>query len=397
LLAPRAHHQNAEKALSMMIVHLMASPFFGGPERQMLGLARHLPASYQSAFLSFAEGGACQAFLDQAHQHGFEAVALDHNSPHVLRAAREIAGHLCRLKADVLCCSGYKPDIIGWRAARRAGIPVVAVAHGWTAATLKVRLNEALDRLVLRWMDRTVCVSEAQAVKVRRAGVAPDRIVVIRNAIDAASLGKADALDTARLREFFPVPPERIVGAAGRLSPEKGFDQLVEAAAIISRSDPGVGFVLFGDGPLRAALARQVASRGLQEQFILAGFRTDLEKFLPHLHLLALPSYTEGLPVILLEALAAGVAVVATAVGGTPEVIADGVGGYLVPAGDPPALARRILDVLRDEPGRQALARRGRERVGNEFTFEVQSAAYQRLFEQLAGKRPVAGRELIPA
>lgn len=363
----------------------------------MLGLARHLPTPYRSAFLSFAEGGACRALLEQARRHGFEAVSLDHNYPHMRRAAREIAGHLRRLKADVLCCSGYKPDIVGWLAARRAGIPVVAVAHGWTAATLKVRLNEALDRLVLRWMDRTVCVSEAQAVKVRRAGVAPERIVVIRNAIDAAVGGEPDPMDAQQLREFFAVPPERIVGAAGRLSPEKGFDQLVEAAAIVGRADPGVGFVLFGDGPLRGALAQQIISRGLQERFILAGFRTDLERFLPHLHLLALPSYTEGLPVILLEALAAGVPVVATSVGGTPEVIEDGVGGYLVPKGNPPALARRILDVLRDETGRRSLARRGRERVGNEFTFEVQSAAYQRLFESLAGQRPTADRLMVPA
>lgn len=381
----------------MMIVHLMASPFFGGPERQMVGLAQHLPALYQSAFLSFAEGGACRALLDQARHQGFETVALEHNYPHVHRAAREIAGHLRRLNADVLCCSGYKPDIIGWLAARRARIPIVAVSHGWTAATIKVRLNEALDRLVLRRMDRTVCVSEAQAVKVRRAGVPPERIVVIRNAIAAEALGEPDPIYQQRLRELFAVPPARIVGAAGRLSPEKGFDQLVDAAAFVGRTDPGVGFVLFGEGPLRTALARQITNRGLQGRFILAGFRTDLEQFLPHLHLLALPSYTEGLPVILLEALAAGVPVAATAVGGTPEVLAEGVGGYLVPAGDPAALARRILDILRDETGRRELGRRGRQRVRSEFTFEVQSAAYQRLFESLASQRPVASRLLIPA
>src|SRR5258708_7564361 len=126
----------------MMIVHLMASPFFGGPERQILGLARHLPPTYESVFLTFAEGGQCQAFLDQARSRGFEALALNHNYPYMRRAAREIADHLRRLHADVLCCSGYKPDIIGWLAARQAGIPVVSVSHGWTGATLKVHLNE---------------------------------------------------------------------------------------------------------------------------------------------------------------------------------------------------------------------------------------------------------------
>ncbi|HWY85786.1 MAG TPA: glycosyltransferase, partial [Gemmataceae bacterium] len=143
----------------MIIAHLMASPFFGGPERQMLGLARHLPAVSTSIFLTFAEHGKCQAFLEQVHNHGFEGLALEHNTPHVRAAAREVAGHLGRVKADILTCSGYKPDLIGWLAARQVGIPVLAVAHGWTAATLKVRFYETVDRLILRWMDAVVCVS----------------------------------------------------------------------------------------------------------------------------------------------------------------------------------------------------------------------------------------------
>ena len=92
----------------------------------------------------------------------------------------------------MLCCSGYKPDLIGWLAARRAGVPVVAIAHGWTAATCKVRFYEALDRWVMRRMDAVVCVSEAQGVKVRRAGVPPERAPVIRNAIRAEAFGPPD-------------------------------------------------------------------------------------------------------------------------------------------------------------------------------------------------------------
>src|SRR4051794_24627672 len=113
----------------MRIVQLMASPFFGGPERQMLGLARSLPPSFRTAFLTFAERGLSQALLNQVHAHGFEGIMLAHNFPQVNRAAHEVAEHLRRLEADVLCCSGYKPDIIGWLAARRAGVPVISVSH----------------------------------------------------------------------------------------------------------------------------------------------------------------------------------------------------------------------------------------------------------------------------
>src|SRR5207244_3581755 len=122
---------------------------------------------------------------------------------------------------------------------------------------------------------------------------------------------------------------------------------------------------------------------GLGDRVILAGFRGDLDQLLPALDLLVLPSFTEGLPNVVLEAFAARVPVVATAVGGTPEVITDGVSGYLVPAGDPAALARRILDVVRDDQGRRAMGRHGYERVQAEFTFEAQAQQYQKLFASL--------------
>jgi glycosyltransferase involved in cell wall biosynthesis len=383
----------------MRVVQLMASPFVGGPERQVLGLAESLPAGCRTTFLSFAERGLARPFLAEARARGFEAVELRENAPHCFRAAREVQGHLKSVGADVLCCNGYKPDVIGWLAARRAGVPVVSISHGWTGATWKVRLNEAIDRLVLRRMDYTVCVSEAQAVKVRRAGVDPRRVRVIRNAIHTDAFDEPDPSYRRMLDGFFAVRPKRIVAAGGRLSPEKGFDVLIRAAAEVARRDGGVGFVLFGDGPLREALVRQAAGQGLKGRFVFAGFRTDLQRFLPWCDLVVLSSHTEGLPVVVLETMAAGVPVVATAVGGTPEVIADGLHGYLVPPGDAAALAGRILDALESEEKRRALGARGRERVRDEFTFAAQAEQYNRLFMSLikgGGEkdRPVSARVL---
>lgn len=349
----------------------------------MLGLARHLPASCRSVFLSFAEGGKAQAFLDEVRKAGFEGHALQYNAPRLGTSAREIAAELQRLGADVLTCSGYKPDIIGWRAARRARIPVVSVSHGWTAATLKVRLYELLDRLVLRWMDAVVCVSAAQAARVRRALVPSRKIVVIRNAIGEEAFAPPDPSYASQLRGFFVKPPRRIVGAAGRLSPEKGFDQLVEAAYLVVQRDPSVGFVHFGDGPERERIERRRHELGLDGRLVFAGFRTDLGRFLPHLDLLTLPSYTEGLPVVLLEGFAAGVPAVATAVGGTPEVIDEGQTGFLVAPGNPQALADRILDALADDARLHAMGERARQRVRAHFTFAAQARQYVELFERL--------------
>jgi glycosyltransferase involved in cell wall biosynthesis len=367
----------------MNIVHLTASTFYGGPERQMLGLAAALPAGDRTAFVSFAEGGRCRPFLKRAREQGCEAVALAHDTPHLRAAARELTGLLGRLGADVLCCHGYKANLLGRVAARRRGIPAVAVARGWTGESLRVRLYEALDRLHLRWMDRVVCVSEAQAAKVRRCGVRAGKVEVIHNAIDVERFADPDPLYRTKLERLFRRPRTHLIGAAGRLSPEKGFDVLVAAAERVVRADGSVGFVLFGEGACRPRLVRQVNEAGLGGAFVLSGFRADLDRFLPYLDLFVLPSYTEGLPNVVLEAFAAGVPVVATAVGGTPEVVEDGVGGYLVPPGDPNALAGRILDALASEDRLRDMALHGRQCVLERFAFAAQARRYRRLFEQL--------------
>jgi glycosyltransferase involved in cell wall biosynthesis len=125
----------------------------------------------------------------------------------------------------------------------------------------------------------------------------------------------------------------------------------------------------------------------LTTQFVLAGFRHDLDCLLPYLDLVVVPSYSEGLPNVALEACAAGIPVIGTAVGGVPEVIEHGVNGYLVQPGDSHALAQRILEVLESEHKRRALGLSGQQRVATEFTFERQCAKYRELFQGLLGER----------
>lgn len=371
----------------MIVVHLAASALVGGPESQILGLIGALPPEFRSAVLSFSEGGRCRALLDAARLLGAEAVALEHNAPHYRASVRELAAQLRRLDAGVLCCHGYKPDILGLLAARRAGVPVVSVAHGWTGATLKVRLNETIDRLCLRGMDRVVCVSESQSRRVLKAGVAGRNVVVIRNAIDPEAVASSAPSARPEILALFAETPRLVVGSAGRLSPEKGYGDFVEAAALIARAVPDVGFVHFGAGPLRPSLTRRVEQLGLAGRFVFAGFRTDLARVFPSLDVFVLPSYTEGLPVVVLESFAAGVPVVATAVGGTPEVVADGDNGRLVAPGVPDELAGCVLELLADEKARRAMGRRGRELVRARFTFATQAEAYRRLFDTLPRRR----------
>jgi glycosyltransferase involved in cell wall biosynthesis len=379
----------------MNIVHLTASSFYGGPERQILGLCRALSGEARSTVLSFAEGGGCRAFLAEAGRQGVEAAVVEHDTPRLRAAVADVAAEVQGRYADVLLCHGYKADLLGRLAARRVGVPAVAVSRGWTGENCRVRLYEAIDRMHLRWMDQVVCVSEAQARKVRRAsGARPGRVRVIYNAVDPERFYDPDPIYRMRLLRYFGPGRKKIVGAAGRLSPEKGFGVLVAAAERVLKRDPSVGFLVFGDGACRARLTRQIEKAGLMGAFVLGGFRADLDRFLPFFDLLALPSFTEGMPNVVLEAFAAGVPVVSTAVGGAPELVEEGASGFLVPAGDAAAMADRICEALASGERLRDMGLQGRQRVHDQFTFAAQSREYRRLFDDLkAGRQRRADRE----
>lgn len=370
------------------VVHLTASSFFGGPERQILELARELKPHCQTTIASFSEGGRSHEFLRRARQQGVDAVLVPSDTPHLLAAKRDVISLLRRTTADVLICHGYKAGILGLLAARTAGIGVIAVSRGWTAESARVRLYESLDRRVLRWMDHVVCVSQGQADKVLRAGVPGDRVSVIHNAVRCQRFAAASPGSRTRLASYFPSPPRLIVGAAGRLSPEKGFEILVQAAARVRAQCADVGFLLFGEGALRSALQDQVAASGLQKWFVMPGFRDDLDELLPALDLFCSSSYSEGLPNVLLEAQAAGVPVVATAVGGTPEVVAEGVTGFLVPAGCASAMAGQIARLASDGSLRERLGASSPGWVREQFSFTAQATSYRQLFRALCLATP---------
>ena len=174
-----------------------------------------------------------------------------------------------------------------------------------------------------------------------------------------------------------------IVVGVGRHSPEKGFDQLIDAASMMVGTEKRIGIVLIGDGPDRSSLEERVRKRALTSIIVFPGFRTDVDRLLPAADILAQSSHTEGLPNVVLEACAAGVPVVATDVGGTSEVIADGVNGFLVPARNASALAGRLTCLVHSPELRQQMGDRGRELVRARFSFARQAEEYQTLFAGL--------------
>jgi glycosyltransferase involved in cell wall biosynthesis len=349
----------------------------------MLELGREMQDAYQSLFATFQEEGRCRDFVRTGRERGFDVYAIQYDFPRMVATYRELLSFTQTLQPDVLCCHGYKPNFFGRLVARRLRIPIISVSHGWTGESYRVRIFDALDRFLLRRMDRVVCVSEKQAQRVRKAGVPKAKTQVIHCAVRSERFAQVDSAYRGRMEQMFPEQPRLIVGAAGRLSPEKGFRHLIDAAHRVVRQHPDAAFVLFGDGPLRQVLQRQIDALGLSQRFRLAGFCADLDHYYPHLEMLVLPSYTEGLPNVVLEAFAAGIPVVATAVGGTPEVVQDGINGYLVAPADPDSLARRITDLLRDSATRHRMGTAGMQLVREAFSFASQANDYSQVIDSL--------------
>ena len=275
-------------------------------------------------------------------------------------------------------------EIWQWLAVLRIERVYMLVAHAYWAAQPKAWTANRLNLVV--------CVSDGQAKKVLDAQVPRTKISVIHNAIRAERFkGFPDAEFRRRLVAMFgESPPHFIMGAAGRLSPEKGFDVLIDAATLlVQEGNSDFGVVLFGEGALRNELQRRIDVAGLSSRFIVAQFTAELDKYMPHFDAFVQSSRTEGLPNVLLEAAAAGVPIVATDVGGTAEVILDGETGLLVPPGDAASLAGGLRRMLCEPEFRSSVRQAGRRHVLNDFTFAAQATAYQQLFQSLLPARNV--------
>ena len=377
--------------MSLRIAHVTASPSFGGVERIILETARshrqHKGA--EQVIASFPEGGNAASFLREVEKTGFPVYGFKKDTPHLVAATFELIRLLKQHQIQILCAHGHKSRMLGWFAAKYLRIPIIGISHGWTGEDQKVQLYDRIDKWIHRRMDHVVCVSQGQADKVIRSGTPSSRVSVIYNAVRMDRFKvPSDISFRHRLESMFPNKPELIVGTAGRLSPEKGFDVLISAVSFaVCRLPSAVSFVIFGDGVLQEALQKQIDELGLSQTVVLAGFTDQLDQYMHHFDLFVQSSHTEGMPSVLLEAMAAQTAVVATQVGGTGELVVEGCTGLMVPPNAPEVLAGAMTKVLCDIELLQTMGEKGQQRVEQSFDIEVQAEKYWTLFNRLLEQR----------
>lgn len=369
----------------MHVMHLRASNFVGGPERQILEHVRQSESETMHFSLCCFEENGCPTELEtMAGSYGLDCACVTAAGPFDLGTIRQLTKIIREKGVSLLVTHGYKPNLLGRFATWIEGIPTVAVSRGWTYESRRVRFYEFLDRIFLRLADAVVAVSEGQRRKILTCGVRPDKVRVIHNAIDLAAYpGPAEK----SVRDELGIPQEAIlVATAGRLSPEKNHQGLVEAAQLVLEKMPDVYFVIFGEGFLRPELEKAVVNAGIRHRFFLAGFRSDVRSLLHEIDIFVLPSHTEGLPNVVLEAFACRKPVVATSVGGTPEVVRDGVNGFLAPQGDMRRIAQGLLDLAVDSSLRERMGGAGLMSVEEEFGFERQTNLYLQLYMNVGNR-----------
>jgi succinoglycan biosynthesis protein ExoA len=366
------------------ILHLRASNFVGGPERQLLRYAerdRHGP--WELLFGVYVGPQEGRELRDAIASRGVEVISLPVEG--LASSVRSLARVLRERRIELICAHGYKADVVGHLAGRLAGIPVACVLRGWTSENTRVRLYEALDRFCLRFADRIVCLSKSQADRLSRKSSLAARIRVVGNAINASVIDPLmKKAARAELVQRFGLPENCIVIATGgRLSPEKGVEDFLDAAVLIKQAATNARFLIFGSGPLQRMLQRKVIRLKLQGEVTFGGFDRDLRTLLPGVDLLINPSHSEEMPNIVLEGMAEAIPVVATAVGGVEEISGPQNAVRLVPPADPPAQAAAVIDLLRHPEKAKALAEAGHDRVIQAYSVDAQKDQYRALYEEL--------------
>ena len=357
-------------------LHVLAPGAVGGAETVVSALARGQRESGHGARVAaLLEPGGGQEFLGRLRDTDVPVHAL--RTPHrsYWREARELISLFDRHRPDVVHTHGYHSDVVAGLTARARGLPRTATVHGFTGGGWKNRLYEYLDRRVLSTFPSVVAVSESVAVRLRADGVPPDRIDVSRNAWRPAG----ETMSRTEAREELGVPPdEYLIGWVGRLSREKGAD--VALRAVARMDGPGVLSVI-GSGREAEPLRRQAERLGISDRVRFHGMIPDAFRFFSAFDVILLSSRTEGTPMVVYEAAHAGVPLVATAVGGVPELVGSAE-AKLVPPEQPPALASALAEVREDRVAARQRADRARERIRREFGLEAWVEKYERAYRR---------------
>ncbi len=289
---------------------------------------------------------------------------------------------------DIVHSHDYKTDLLALLLARAEGIIPLTTAHGWTGHSLKERwLYYPAGKRLIRAFPMAIAVSGEIRSELIRAGAHPSRVRVVLNGIDHKTFRRDRARRETARQELGLQPHDVVIGAIGRAEPQKRFDVLIQAYAALRQHWPALRLVIAGDGSQLGALETLAASLFPPNRCRLLGHDADIARLHHAIDLFVQSSDYEGTPNAVLEAMAFESPVVATAAGGTAEIVTDGVHGIVVPPGDPMVLATAIDRALSDRAGCRERAERARRRIETELSFDARMNRVESIYSELVDTR----------
>jgi len=344
----------------------------GGPEKTILNSPRYLKRYGIDCACLFMRppGDPGFAMLERkAAEADAEIIGIDDRGPFDWRVVRDCI-RICRdRKVSVWHAHDYKSNALGLLVRRFHRMHLVTTAHGWVRFTAKTPLYYRIDRFCMKRYEEVICVSQDLHDRCVESGVQVDRLHLIDNAIvlDDYTTVSPTLIDKGR----FGFDSQRfLVGAVGRLSEEKGFHHLINATAKLIHTGHQIGLVIAGEGHLRNQLQQQICDLELQDHIQLCGFLSDPRELYRAIDLFVLSSLREGLPNVVLEAMASQRAVVATNCNGIPNLVQHQQNGLIVPIDNEDALHDALLRCVLSEDLRTHLASAGRQTIERRFGFD---------------------------
>lgn len=383
LSAKVSSQKEGRDAGKFQVLHLIGSNLVGGPEKQILHHAADLIGSeYEVGIGSFHDGSEKPEILQAAEEAGLSTVCLKGGVR--LDLVEELSEILRQRKGSLLCTHGFKANVVGYLAAKRTQTLHIAFVRGWTAENMRVKFYEVLERQALKRAQCVVCVSRKQAERLAGMRKKNAPLMVIPNAMLPPYARKSKSVIT---RETLGIPENAFVfGSVGRLSIEKGHRFMVSAFQELCTRTPAsvpLSLIVVGDGREQQPLEQQASQLGIRDRVVFAGYQGNISEWMRIFDCMVQPSLTEGTPNSVLEALCLQVPVIATAVGGVPDLVTHGSNGLLVRSEDVTGLSDAMERML-DSPQLRAHLIAGGAALKEEYSPEVQRkkliTAYETVF-----------------
>ena len=349
---------------------------FGGIERVVLNLLRHMPPGVEIVPIVFTRTD-CedQTFFERLREMGLphETLYVNSHTPALIVNPVVNLAQAIRIvkngRFDLIHSHGYRADAFVLVVAKYLGLPFVSTVHGFTPTDPRLRLWCELDARLLRFFPRVMAVSAPMKDQLVAYGLDAARVDVVINAVEEAAQGGSSRREM-RLRLGIS-ESEFVFGFVGRLSDEKGVDHLLQAAESLVAQERSARFVIVGDGPRKDDLLEATRSRGLEGKVDFVGFQSNTAPWYETFDAFVLPSLSEGTPMALLEAMAHGLPSVATAVGGVPQVVSDGENGLLVPSADRTKLCEAMRSLMTNAQLRAKLSEGAVELVRGSYGVDA--------------------------